>query len=112
MRIVQYRSGDETGCGVELGGAVFATGYADTLSLIRDGERGLEAAAAAGAAGGEPVQVDRLLAPLTNPGKIFGSGVNYAQPRRRGAWASSSRTRSSGTSSSSRARSSARATRS
>ena len=22
--------------------------------------------------------VDRLLAPLTNPGKIFGSGVNYA----------------------------------
>ena len=26
----------------------------------------------------EPVAVDRLLAPLTNPGKIFGSGVNYA----------------------------------
>ena len=56
---------------------VFAAGYADTLSLIRDGERGLEAAAAA-AEGARSRRVDRLLAPLTNPGKIFGSGVNYA----------------------------------
>ncbi len=74
MRIVQYESGGLTGCGVEVDGRVYATGYADTLSLIRDGERGLEAATAAD---GEPVQVERLLAPLTNPGKIFGSGVNY-----------------------------------
>jgi 2-keto-4-pentenoate hydratase/2-oxohepta-3-ene-1,7-dioic acid hydratase in catechol pathway len=74
MRIVQYESGGLTGCGVEVDGQVYATGYADTLALIRDGERGLEAATAAD---GEPVQVDRLLAPLTNPGKIFGSGVNY-----------------------------------
>jgi 2-keto-4-pentenoate hydratase/2-oxohepta-3-ene-1,7-dioic acid hydratase in catechol pathway len=74
MRIVQYESGGLTGCGVEVDGQVYATGYADTLSLIRDGERGLEAATAAD---GEPVEVDRLLAPLTNPGKIFGSGVNY-----------------------------------
>lgn len=77
MRIVQYRSDGAVGCGVESGGAVYPTGYTDTLSLIRDGERGLEAAAAAvGAAA--PVEVDRLLAPLTNPGTIFGSGVNYA----------------------------------
>ena len=77
MRIVQYASGDETGCGVEIGADVFASGYPDTLSLIRDGERGLEAASAA-AEGADPVVVDRILAPLTNPGKIFGSGVNYA----------------------------------
>ena len=77
MRIVQYASGGATGCGVEVDGAVFATGYADTLALIRDGDRGVELAAAA-ADGADPVAVDKILAPLTNPGKIFGSGVNYA----------------------------------
>ena len=45
--IVQYRLAETTACGVEMQGAVFATGYSDTLSLIRDGERGLETAAAA-----------------------------------------------------------------
>jgi 2-keto-4-pentenoate hydratase/2-oxohepta-3-ene-1,7-dioic acid hydratase in catechol pathway len=77
MRIVQYASGATTGCGVEVDGQVFAVGYADTLGLIRDGQRGLEAAAGT-AEGADPVSVDRILAPLTNPGKIFGSGVNYA----------------------------------
>jgi 2-keto-4-pentenoate hydratase/2-oxohepta-3-ene-1,7-dioic acid hydratase in catechol pathway len=76
MRIVQYESGGTVGCGVEVAGAVFATGYADTLALIRDGDRGLERAHAA-VGQGDPVSVDRMLAPLTNPGKIFGSGVNY-----------------------------------
>jgi 2-keto-4-pentenoate hydratase/2-oxohepta-3-ene-1,7-dioic acid hydratase in catechol pathway len=76
MRIVQYESGGERGCGVERDGAVHPTGYADTLSLVRDGERGLEAAASA--VEREPVSGERLLAPLTNPGKILGSGVNYA----------------------------------
>jgi 2-keto-4-pentenoate hydratase/2-oxohepta-3-ene-1,7-dioic acid hydratase in catechol pathway len=76
MRIVQYRSGSDTGCGVERDGQVFATGYGDTLSLIRDGERGLERAAAS-IGQSDPVAVDRILAPLTNPGKMFGSGVNY-----------------------------------
>jgi 2-keto-4-pentenoate hydratase/2-oxohepta-3-ene-1,7-dioic acid hydratase in catechol pathway len=76
MRIVQYENGGQARVGVQIGEAVFATDYADTLSLIRDGERGLEAAARASEQG-DPVRVDRLLAPLTNPGKIFGSGVNY-----------------------------------
>jgi 2,4-didehydro-3-deoxy-L-rhamnonate hydrolase len=76
MRIVQYESAGKVGCGVEVEGAVFAVGYDDTLSLIRDGDRGLELAASA-ADRTEPVRVDRILAPLTNPGKIFGSGVNY-----------------------------------
>jgi 2-keto-4-pentenoate hydratase/2-oxohepta-3-ene-1,7-dioic acid hydratase in catechol pathway len=77
MRIVQYRASGTTGCGVEVEGAVYATGYADTLSLIQDGARGLETAARAHE-GAEPVEVDKILAPLTNPSKIFGSGVNYA----------------------------------
>ena len=68
MRIVQYESGGARGCGVERDGAVFATPYTDTLTLIRDGEQGLEAAAAA-AERSDPVPVDRLLAPLTNPGR-------------------------------------------
>jgi 2-keto-4-pentenoate hydratase/2-oxohepta-3-ene-1,7-dioic acid hydratase in catechol pathway len=76
MRIVQYESNGTRGCGVERDGSVFATPYPDTLTLIREGARGLEQAAAA-AGHADPVQVDRLLAPLTNPGKIFGSGVNY-----------------------------------
>jgi 2-keto-4-pentenoate hydratase/2-oxohepta-3-ene-1,7-dioic acid hydratase in catechol pathway len=76
MRIVQYESRGGRGCGVERDGTVFPTGYEDTLTLIRDGERGLERAAGA-ADRSDPVEVDRLLAPLTNPGKIFGSGVNY-----------------------------------
>src|SRR3954451_7035812 len=76
MRIVQYESGGETRVGVQVGDAVFATDYRDTLALIRDGERGLEEAARAPERG-DPVRVERLLAPLTNPQKIFGSGVNY-----------------------------------
>lgn len=76
MRFVQYRSGGETGCGVEVGDDVFATGYADTLALIRDGDRALEAAATA-AERSDPLKIDKILAPVTNPGKIFGSGVNY-----------------------------------
>jgi 2-keto-4-pentenoate hydratase/2-oxohepta-3-ene-1,7-dioic acid hydratase in catechol pathway len=44
--------------------------------LIRDGERGLELAAAA-AAIGEPVGAARVLAPL-RPGKILCTGINYA----------------------------------
>jgi 2-keto-4-pentenoate hydratase/2-oxohepta-3-ene-1,7-dioic acid hydratase in catechol pathway len=76
MRIVQYVAGNERACGVEVAGAVYPTGYPDTLALIRDGAPGLEQAHEAPERG-DPVVVDRLLAPLTNPGKIFGSGVNY-----------------------------------
>ncbi len=74
MRIVQYVAAGQLGCGVQVGDEVFDTGYADSLSLVRDGERGLERAAAAG--DGEPVAVERIAHPI-RPGKIFGSGVNY-----------------------------------
>lgn len=76
MRIVQYENGGQFGCGVQAGDDVYYTGYDSTLSLIRDGDRGLEAAARA-AGRGRPVKYDRIVAPLTDPGKIFGSGVNY-----------------------------------
>jgi 2-keto-4-pentenoate hydratase/2-oxohepta-3-ene-1,7-dioic acid hydratase in catechol pathway len=76
MRIVQYEAGGARGSGVEVAGAIYATGYADTLALIRDGARALERANEA-AERTDPIAVERILAPLTNPGKIFGSGVNY-----------------------------------
>src|SRR5262245_10228816 len=75
MRIVQYVNGGQSGCGVQVGDDVFYCGYEDTLALIRDGERGLERAAAVSSAG-DPVKYDRIVHPL-RPGKIFGSGVNY-----------------------------------
>ena len=75
MRIVQYVNGAQAGCGIQVGDDVFYSGYADTLSLIRDGERGLERAQRA-AESSDPVHFDRIIEPL-RPGKIFGSGVNY-----------------------------------
>lgn len=76
MRIVQYVASGKLGCGVEVDGKVHATGYDDTLALIRDGDRGLERAREA-VDRAKPISYERLTAPLTNPGKIFGSGVNY-----------------------------------
>jgi 2-keto-4-pentenoate hydratase/2-oxohepta-3-ene-1,7-dioic acid hydratase in catechol pathway len=76
MRLVQYVSDGKKAVGVEREGSVRPAGYDDMLTLIQDGAEGLERAAAA-AEEAEPVRVQRLLAPLTNPGKMFGSGVNY-----------------------------------
>jgi 2-keto-4-pentenoate hydratase/2-oxohepta-3-ene-1,7-dioic acid hydratase in catechol pathway len=75
MRIVQYVAGGKLGCGLQVGDDVFDTGYGDSLSLIRDGERGVERAAAA-ADSGSPVRYERIVHPI-RPGKILGSGVNY-----------------------------------
>ncbi len=77
MRLVTYANGGQRGVGVQDGDDVFYAGYADMLDLIRDGDRGLERAAAA-RGDGRPVAYDRLLAPIPKPGKIFGCGVNYA----------------------------------
>jgi len=74
MRIVQYRSGDVVGCGVQVGNDVYATGYATTLALLEDGARGAEALAAAST--GEPTSYDQIIHPI-KPWKIFGSGINY-----------------------------------
>ena len=75
MRVVQFVASGEKAVGVDVDGAVFRTAYRDTRTLVEDGERGLAALAAA--TDGEPVEYERILAPITNPGKMFGSGVNY-----------------------------------
>lgn len=75
MRIVQYLNGGQQGCGVQIGDDVFYSGYEDTLSLIRDGARGLERAHELSEST-DPVRFDRIIEPI-RPGKIFGSGVNY-----------------------------------
>jgi 2-keto-4-pentenoate hydratase/2-oxohepta-3-ene-1,7-dioic acid hydratase in catechol pathway len=75
MRIVQFEKDGRVGVGVKTPDGIHDTGYGDTRSLIEDGEQGLDRAAKA--AESDPIAIDRLLAPLTNPSKIFGSGVNY-----------------------------------
>jgi 2-keto-4-pentenoate hydratase/2-oxohepta-3-ene-1,7-dioic acid hydratase in catechol pathway len=74
MRIVQYTSDGSVGCGVQIGGCVHSTGYATTLALLEDGERG--AAALDAAASTDPVPFDQIIHPI-KPWKIFGSGINY-----------------------------------
>lgn len=72
MRLLAY----EGGVGVRRdGGVAPVSGYTTLNALIADGERGLEAARAA-AETAEPIQPDRVLAPL-RPGKILCAGVNY-----------------------------------
>lgn len=75
MRLCTYAANGTTGVGVERDGAVYPTAFARMIDLIEAGDEGL--ARAAEALGGEPIAVDRLLAPLPRPGVIFGSGVNY-----------------------------------
>jgi 2-keto-4-pentenoate hydratase/2-oxohepta-3-ene-1,7-dioic acid hydratase in catechol pathway len=76
MRIVQFAVGDRVRCGIQVGDEIRDSGFADTLSLIRAGEDGLARARVSSESSG-PVPVERILAPLTDPGKILGSGVNY-----------------------------------
>ncbi|OGO59557.1 MAG: hypothetical protein A2V85_06435 [Chloroflexi bacterium RBG_16_72_14] len=76
MRLVQYLDGDRQGVGVLRGEEVIATGYADMLTFISDGEHALDQARQS-LATGRPIRYDKLLAPITNSGKIFGSGANY-----------------------------------
>jgi 2-keto-4-pentenoate hydratase/2-oxohepta-3-ene-1,7-dioic acid hydratase in catechol pathway len=70
MRLVAF----EGGIGVRrAGGVVRVDGYGDMRALIEAGDAGLAAARIAS----EPVEPDRLLAPI-RPGKILCAGVNYA----------------------------------
>jgi len=76
MKLVQYDNGGQIGVGVLVGDEVRYAGYEDMLSFIRDGDRALDRARDA-AETGRPARYDKLTAPITNSGKIFGSGPNY-----------------------------------
>jgi 2-keto-4-pentenoate hydratase/2-oxohepta-3-ene-1,7-dioic acid hydratase in catechol pathway len=76
MRLIQYEHDGVRRVGVEVEGEVFDAGYDEMLALIRDGADGL-ARAREHVSRTRPVGQVRPLAPLSNPGKIFGSGVNY-----------------------------------
>ena len=77
MRLVTYVLQRKAAVGVRREDGVVPTGYDDMVALIRDGERGLARARRA-AETGEPIEPERLLAPIPRPGKILCSGVNYA----------------------------------
>ncbi|HEY7034551.1 MAG TPA: fumarylacetoacetate hydrolase family protein [Thermomicrobiales bacterium] len=76
MRLCTFERAGSVAVGVERDGKVYPTGYTDMLTLIREGEAGIERARAT-AESSVPVAVDRFLAPIPRPGTIFGSGVNY-----------------------------------
>jgi 2-keto-4-pentenoate hydratase/2-oxohepta-3-ene-1,7-dioic acid hydratase in catechol pathway len=76
MRLVQFLNGDQLGVGVLREDEVVHAGYPDMLAFIQDGERALDRARDA-LRRGRPVRYDKLAAPITNAGKIFGSGPNY-----------------------------------
>ena len=76
MRLVQYLNGDQQGVGVMRGEDVAYAGYPDMLAFIRDGDRAMDTALRA-LKDGRPIRYDKLLAPITNAGKMFGSGPNY-----------------------------------
>jgi 2-keto-4-pentenoate hydratase/2-oxohepta-3-ene-1,7-dioic acid hydratase in catechol pathway len=76
MRLVQFLNGDQVGVGMLREDEVVYAGYPDMLGFIQDGERALDRARDA-LRTGRPVRYDKLAAPITNAGKIFGSGPNY-----------------------------------
>lgn len=76
VRLFRVQGVDRVEVCVEVDGLMHPTGYSDMLTLITHGDEGL-ARAAAHARGAGPVVGGRVLAPLPNPGKIIGSGVNY-----------------------------------
>ncbi|MDQ3703247.1 MAG: fumarylacetoacetate hydrolase family protein [Chloroflexota bacterium] len=77
MRLVCYQDGNGSRVGVAREGQVFATAYRDVLEVIRAGSDAGDVAEGLAAAGRPAGSVKRL-APLRRPGKIFGSGINYA----------------------------------
>lgn len=70
MRLVRYATPDGARVGLLHESAVLPTGHDDVLAVVLSGT--------APEPTGPPVTGVRLLAPVPRPGKIFGSGVNYA----------------------------------
>lgn len=77
MRLLAFPTPEgEPRVGVRTAAGVAATGYRRMRDVIADGEAGLEVIRRA-TAEARPVAVERLLAPLPDPGKMLFCGVNY-----------------------------------
>lgn len=71
MKLVRYTTDDSrTAVGILTADGVLPTAATDIMAVINDGS--------APAVTGPPAPRYRLLAPVPRPGKIFGSGINYA----------------------------------
>ena len=68
MRLVTCIADGAQVVGVETDGAIRRTKFASLVQLIASGEPPTL---------GEPVEPERMLAPIPRPGKILGSGVNF-----------------------------------
>jgi len=77
VRVIRYLDGTTSRVGVLRGGQGFPTTFGDALDLIRAGDGALRDAGRL-TGHGPPASQVALLAPLHRPGKIFGSGINYA----------------------------------
>ena len=75
MRLVRFEYRGEAEIGLKTDGGVVPTGYADLRSFIEDGPSALESACALGL--GEPIQPERILAPLLTPGKMLFCGMTH-----------------------------------
>ena len=71
MKLVTFEAGSERGVGILTPDGILPSEHSDMIAVIRAG--GLEPLA-----GREPISDYRLKAPVARPGKIFGSGINYA----------------------------------
>jgi len=77
VKIVRYLDATTSRVGVLRDGQVFATSFGDVLDLIRADDGALRVAGQS-TGHGLPERQLTPLAPLRRPGKIFGSGINYA----------------------------------
>jgi 2-keto-4-pentenoate hydratase/2-oxohepta-3-ene-1,7-dioic acid hydratase in catechol pathway len=80
VRLVRFAHDSDTGIGVRVDGGVVATGYGDLRSFIADGETAL-ATACERTAQDHPFEVDAILAPLPNPGKMLFCGLTHRSLR-------------------------------
>ena len=69
MKLVTYETAGESRTGVLTDDGVLDSGFATMSELLRAGPHAQPS--------GEPVQPDRLLPPVTDPGKIICIGLNY-----------------------------------
>lgn len=69
MRLVRYRHAGHVQVGIETEAGVAPTRFDNMIDLIESGETPEPT--------GNPMKPERILAPISRPRKIFGSGVNF-----------------------------------